>query len=318
MRNCIPEHFVIKMGDALMNIGLALGSGGLRGAAHIGVIKVLESAGIKPNMIAGTSAGSVIAAFYASGMSTEQIEKMALNLKKEDILDTTRSTAISLIGPALNLFFGFRKNLPSGIMRGQKLESYLFKKLGKTKMSELKIPCYIVSVDINSGHKIVFSSNKNREFKGTYCYDAYVKDAVRASCSIPGVFMWKKWNNRCLTDGAIREPVPVRTLKEMGADYIIAVDLGHSGSSNLQAIDIIDSVSQAVEIMGEEVAQYLVHNYADVVINPEIFSVPLSATEQISKCIEYGSRAAKKALPEIISGIRRMEIKNNNTKAINM
>lgn len=299
-----------------MKIGLALGSGGLRGAAHIGVLQVLEKAGIKPDMIAGASAGSVVAAFYANGMTPDQLEKMALSLRKDDIIDPVPSTAFGLIGPAMRMLLGLGRNLPSGIMKGQRFESFLARKMGNTRMSDLKIPCYLVSVDVNSGHKIVFYSHKNRDFKGTYCYDACVKDAVRASCSIPGVFAWKQWQGRCLIDGAIREPVPARTLKEMGADYVIAVDLGHTGSCNRRADDIIGSLSQSIEIMGEEVTQYLVQSYADVVINPGIFSVPLSATNQIPRCIEHGRRAAKEALASITSGIRRMEMKMNNSKAV--
>ncbi len=295
-----------------MKIGLALGSGGLRGAAHIGVIDELEKAGVRADMVAGTSSGSLIAAMYASGMTPSEMEEMSRAVTARDILDPVGAIAFFLIAPAVLLMLGARPPLPKGILRGGRFEHFLRSRFGKMRMSDLKMPCSVVSVDIHTGEKIVFTSEAPARaaiFKETLYYNAPVVDAVRASCSIPGVFEWKAWEGRYLVDGAVREPVPARILKEQGCDYVIAVDLGYTGQADAKVRELPSIIAQSLDILGEEVSDYVLYYYANTVIKPRLYNVALSDTARIPECIEEGRSAARKALPDLRRSIRRRIMK---------
>ncbi|MFY9135129.1 MAG: patatin-like phospholipase family protein [Bacillota bacterium] len=294
-----------------MRIGLALGSGGLRGAAHIGVIDELERAGICPHMVAGTSSGSLIAAMCGAGMSVAEMEEIALGVQARDIIDSPGTTLFYLAVPLALLFCGQKSRLPKGMLRGARLESFLKANFGDMKMTDLKMPCAVVSVDLHSGEKIVFTSEAVRSecFKGTVYVDGHVADAVRASCSIPGVFFWKEWDGRYLVDGGVREPVPARVLKELGCDYVIAVDLGYTGQADSKVGDLPSIITQSLDILGEEVSDYVLFHYADVVVKPRLYNVALTDVARIPECIEAGRRAAVEALPAIRRGIRRRRIR---------
>lgn len=295
-----------------VKIGLALGSGGLRGAAHIGVIDELEKAGVHADMVSGTSSGSLIAAMYASGMTSSEMQETALGITAKDILDPIGCTAFFLIAPFVLLMFGARPYLPKGILRGGRFERFLASHFGDMCMSDLKMPCSIVSVDIHTGEKIVFTSEapaRAAVFKETLYCDARVVDAVRASCSIPGVFEWKAWEGRHLVDGAVREPVPARILKEQGCDYVIAVDLGYTGQADAKVRELPSIITQSLDILGEEVSDYVLYYYANTIIKPRLYNVALTDTSRIPECIEEGRNAARKALPDLRRSIRRRVMK---------
>ncbi|MCR4424635.1 MAG: patatin-like phospholipase family protein, partial [Firmicutes bacterium] len=128
-----------------MRTGLALGSGGLRGAAHIGVLDELERAGVHIDMVAGTSAGSVVAAAYASGMSPKEMEERALAVSAKDVIDPIILSLLCLAAPAFLLLLGSKQCLPKGILKGRKLEDYIRHLVGPIRMSDLERPCAIVS-----------------------------------------------------------------------------------------------------------------------------------------------------------------------------
>lgn len=174
-----------------MKIGLALSSGSLRGISQIGVLKVLEDNNIKINYIAGSSAGALIAALYASGISAKKLEKIALTTNIEELADFT---------------------LPyEGFLKGDKIEN-LVKRLTKNKtFAQSKIPLAIIATDIINGEKIIIRTGN-------------ISKAVRASISVPAIFKPYKINNKTLIDGGILDPLPVDVVKKMGADFIIAVD----------------------------------------------------------------------------------------------
>jgi len=295
-----------------VKIGLALGSGGLRGAAHIGVIDELEKAGVHPDMVAGTSSGSLIAAMYASGMTPSEMADAALGITAKDILDPIGYTALFLVAPAFLLLLGAKSYLPKGILRGRRFERLLASYFGKMSMSDMKMPCSAVSVDIHTGEKIVFTSESPARaavFKETLYFDAPIVDAVRASCSIPGVFEWKAWEGRYLVDGAVREPVPARILKEQGCDYVIAVDLGYTGQADAQVRELPSIITQSLDILGEEVSDYVLYYYANTIIRPRLYNVALTDTSRIPECIEEGRNAARQALPDLRRSIRRRVMK---------
>lgn len=295
-----------------MKIGLALGSGGLRGAAHIGAIDELDKTGIHIHMVAGTSSGSIIAAMLGAGMSAAQMEEVALSIRASDIIDPFGTTLFHIVVPLIFPFCAGRARLPRGILRGGRLESFLREKFGDTKMSDLKMPCAVVSVDVHTGEKIVFTSEsiRSERFKGTVFLDGHVADAVRASCSIPGVFVWKEWGGRYLVDGAVREPVPAKVLKELGCDYVIAVDLGYTGQADASVGDLPSIIAQSLDILGEEVSDYVLSYYADSVIKPRLYNVALTDVAKIPECIEAGRRAVIEALPGIRRSIRRKRIRS--------
>ncbi len=284
-----------------MRVGLALGSGGLRGAAHIGVLMELERAGIRPDMVAGSSAGSIVATMYALGLTVREMEKIALGVTAKDMIDPIYSSLALLAMPLFLLLFGPRRRLPKGLIKGVKFEGLLEKVFGNALMTDLLMDCAVVSVDAANGDKVVFTSvpvSASRFKRTVYC-NARVVDAVRASCSIPGVFAWKQWQGRQLVDGAVREPVPARVLADAGCDFIIAVDLGYTKEEPPESMDLPTVVTQSLDILGEEVSDYVLHEYAHVVIAPRVEGAVLTDVHSIPEYIEEGRRAARAAIPEI-------------------
>ncbi len=179
-----------------LKIGLALGGGSARGLAHVGVIMALEAYNIPIDIIAGTSIGSVIGGLYASGATIEQLEEVALSIKK--------SKTLFLIDPVFP---------HSGLISGDRIEKMLNQFGIKDKtFDDLKIPFAAVATDVESGAEVILNQGK-------------VIDAVRASISIPGIFTPVKYQDYYLVDGGVVDPVPVDVVKMMGADIIIAVNL---------------------------------------------------------------------------------------------
>ncbi|MCD6182565.1 MAG: patatin-like phospholipase family protein [Candidatus Cloacimonetes bacterium] len=188
-KNELMKHFHKK------KVGLVLGSGGAKGLSHIGVIKFLEEMDVKINFITGSSIGALIGGAYASGLSIKEIEDIAL--------ETDLTTTAKLFSP------GFGN---SGLVTGSKVSELLRSMLGNINIENLKIPFTAVATDIVTGEEIRFS-------KGN------LVEAIRASISIPVIFKPVIWNNIVLVDGGLVNPVPINVAREMGADYIIAVNI---------------------------------------------------------------------------------------------
>lgn len=173
-------------------IGLALGGGSVRGAAHLGVLEVLEREGLRPDYVAGVSAGSVVGAVYCAGLKLDEIKRLALGLQWRKLGRVTR--------PRLGFF------------DGRRLEEYLNKAIGPLQFEDLEVPLAAVAVDITCGELVVLKEGP-------------VAPAVRASCAIPGIFTPVERGEQILVDGGMLNNVPVSVAREMGADYVIAVDL---------------------------------------------------------------------------------------------
>ena len=173
-------------------LGFALGAGGARGVAHIGFLQAMEEAGIKPDYISGCSMGSIVGMAYSSGMPVEKMKEVALSLKLVDLIDLTAK--------------------PGGMFDTRKLRKLLEKHLGNVQFSDLKIPFRCVAVDLHTQRLIELS-------------DGDALEAVIASSCIPGVFKPVHRGEYRLIDGGTLERVPVRTVKEMGANKIVAVDV---------------------------------------------------------------------------------------------
>ncbi|WP_411883628.1 patatin-like phospholipase family protein [Polaromonas sp. YR568] len=249
-----------------MRIGLALGGGAARGFAHVGVIAVLEEAGLKPQLVVGTSAGSLVAALYASGKTSAQLQQTALNMEEVAITDWMLP------------IFG------RGMFRGDALARYVNDLVANRTMENMAIPLGIVATDLNSGQAVLFQ----RGDTGT---------AVRASSAVPAVFLPVKINGREYVDGGLVSPVPVRFARQMGADVVIAVDIS-SPPENNPAGDTLQILLQTFAIMGKSINQYELKD-ADVVVRPSLTGLKSADFSARQRAIDAGRAAMLAALPQL-------------------
>lgn len=247
-------------------IGLALGGGAARGFAHVGVIQVLEEAGINPALVTGTSAGSLVAALYASGKNGAQLQKVAETMEESTIADWTLP------------FFG------RGVLRGEALAKYVNAQVGQKPIEAMPMPLGIVATDLNSGNDILFQ----RGDTGT---------AVRASSAVPAVFTPVKINGHEYVDGGLSSPVPVRAARKMGAELVIAVDISSPPEAS-SASGTIEVLLQTFSIMGKSINGFELKD-ADVVVRPVLTGVSSSDFSSRKRSIEAGRQAMLQALPQL-------------------
>ena len=247
-------------------IGLALGGGAARGFAHVGVIQVLEEAGIRPSLVSGTSAGSLVAALYASGKTGAQLQTIAETMEEATIADWT-----------LQVF-------TRGALRGEALAKYVNAQVGQKPIEALPMPLGIVATDLNSGNDIVFQ----RGDTGT---------AVRASSAVPAIFQPVKIGNHEYVDGGLVSPVPVRAARKMGAELIIAVDIS-SPPESASAAGTIDILLQTFTIMGKSINSLELQS-ADLVVRPQLQGISSADFGARKRSIEAGRQAMQAALPQL-------------------
>lgn len=304
-------------------VGLALGGGVMRGMAHIGVLKVFKKAGIPIDMVAGTSAGSIVAALYASGYSPERIEEIALGLRSNDLFDygsiylNLLLIAGDVISRVLHLPYPLRN--PLGLMRGHRLEALVNKYVGRNRLfGQTEIPLGITAVDVRDGTLVVFLGGQPtpyeaHSFMAGYTpvelrrvippEDEFVKGisvalAVRASVAMPGIFEPVRLGERILVDGGVRENVPAYVLRRMGADFVIAVDVGYGGRGVAKIGNIFKLLTHSFEIVISEGINLKLEGCADVEIRPTINADPWDIT-RAGYFISQGELAATKALDDI-------------------
>lgn len=216
-------------------VALVLGSGGARGYAHIGVLEVLEQQGIRPDFIVGTSAGSIVGSIYASGKSAAEMKEIALKLKANDV----RELNVSL----------------KGFLDGKKVEDYVNEQVHNMPLQKMKIPMYVVATELKDGTKTVFNHGNTGQ-------------AVRASASIPSMFVPTKIRNIEYVDGGLVSPVPVEVARDLGADIVIAVDILaqpiHTETTNVWGL-----FNQNINIMQGRLAEEELKD-ADIVIQPDL------------------------------------------------
>ncbi|HLO12454.1 MAG TPA: patatin-like phospholipase family protein [Pseudoneobacillus sp.] len=245
-------------------IGLALGSGGARGFAHLGVIKAFKDAGIPIHLIAGSSMGALVGSFYGAGIDMERLYKLSTAFKRKYFLDFT---------------------VPKmGFISGKKVKEFIKVFTHGKNIEDLNLPIGIVATDLLTGEKIVFQ-------KGP------VADAVRASISIPGIFVPEKNNGRILVDGGVSDRVPVSVAREMGADIVIAVDVSRV-KRNAEISSIYDVIMQSIDIMQSEIVKNREIN-ADVMIRPPVENYSSRAFTNIEEIINIGEEEAKKYIKQI-------------------
>ena len=216
-------------------VALVLGSGGARGYAHIGVIQVLEKKGIHPDFIVGTSAGSIVGSLYASGMSASKLRNVALDMKVADVSE-------------------FKIGL-KGFFDGEKVEDYVNEQVKHQSLEKLKIPMYVVATELKTGKKTIFNHGNTGQ-------------AVRASVSIPSMFVPTVIGGEEYVDGGLVSPVPVNIARDLGADIIIAVNIlaqpAYTETSNIWGL-----FNQNINIMQNRLAEEEMKN-ADIVIQPDL------------------------------------------------
>ncbi len=248
-----------------LNIGLALSGGAARGFAHIGVLKVIDEAGVKIDCLAGTSMGALIGALYASGLKVKVMDRL-----------------MRAAGSVSWLDFVFPR---MGLIKGEKIEEIVRLLTRRSTFDQLNIPLAVVAVDLYSGEKVVLK-------EGLVCR------AVRASISIPGFFVPLVVDNRLLVDGGVLDRIPVEVAREMGANIVIAVDTGIY-KRNTKFNSVLDVVTRSFDIMQQEICRSQLTN-TDLVISPELDIAP-SQFERAAEAIDAGERAARKALPQILA-----------------
>ena len=245
-------------------VAVVLGAGATKGFAHVGVLKVLESQKIPIHLIVGTSAGSFVGSLYAYGIDAFQLQTMAMALLKDDVVDWT---------------------IPdNGFVRGEKLENYVNKTVRQTPLERLKIPFLAVATNLQTGEEIVFATGNTGR-------------AVRASCSIPGVFQPVRIGDKAYVDGGVVSPVAVEAARRAGADVVIAVDIS-AGVAGAVPQGILDTILQSIDIMYAKIAMAQIKG-ADVVIRPQVSHIGSSDFEKRNEAILEGEKAATQALPQI-------------------
>lgn len=253
-------------------IALALGGGGAKGFAHIGAIKVLESHGIKAKIVTGTSAGSFVGSLYASGKSPYQLQELALKLEEADIRDLTLSK--------------------QGFITGQKLQDYVNRQIGNKPIQQFPIRFAAVATQLDNGQKIAFNQGNAGQ-------------AVRASCSIPNVFIPATINGKRYVDGGLVSPIPVQTARDMGADLVIAIDISARPKAG-QASSFWGLLDQTLNIMGQQgINQELAQ--ADVVITPAVGNLGVMDLKSRHQSILEGERAAQAQLAAIDRAIAQFK-----------
>ena len=254
------------MAPKVLHLGLALGGGAARGFAHVGVIQVLEEAGIQPELVVGTSAGSLVAALYASGKTSAQLKRVAETMEEAEITDWMM--------PILN----------RGALRGEALARYVNSQVGGKLIEQMKLPLGIVATDLHSGDPVLFRRGNTGA-------------AVRASSAVPAVFQPVKIGNREYVDGGLVAPVPVKQARDMGANVVIAVDISSDPEGN-PAGDTFQILMQTFNIMGKSLNSELLKD-ADLVVRPALTGVKSADFAARRKSIEAGREAMLKQLPRL-------------------
>jgi NTE family protein len=260
-----------------LRLGLALGGGAARGFAHLGVIQVLEEAGLRPSYVVGTSAGSMVAALYASGKSTAELSRLAETMQEADITDWML--------PILN----------RGALRGEALAKYVNTQVGGLTLEQMKIPLGIVATDLGSGESITFRRGNTGA-------------AVRASSAVPAVFQPVRIGEREYVDGGLVSPVPVRQTRDMGANFVIAVDISSDPEGNPSA-DTFQILMQTFTIMGKSINTLALKD-ADFIVRPALLGVKSADFGARMRSIEAGRVAMRALLPSLKAQLADFETRH--------
>jgi NTE family protein len=246
-------------------IGLALGGGFARGIAHIGVLRVLEEAGIPIRAVTGTSVGALIGAAYCSGLSCDELDDVAHAVRFTTFARWTLSR------------YGFASN--------DRMVTFLARTLKVKTFEELQIPLGVAATDFNTGEGVVFHSGS-------------ITDAVRASCAYPGMFLPVEIRGRYLIDGMLSHPVPTRPLREMGAERVLAIHLKGTWATGGPPRHLFDVIGQSFAI-AQDAMSSLWRGAADLVVEPDVAGFAYDDFKRADDLIHAGEVAMRNALPAV-------------------
>ena len=253
------------------NIAVVLGAGAIKGFAHIGVLKILESQNVPIHMVVGTSVGSLVGSLYAYGYDAYKLQMIAYALERDDLIDIT---------------------LPdNGFVRGEKLENYVNRMVKDTPIEKFRIPFHAVATNIQTGEEMVFGTGN-------------AGIAVRASCSIPGIFKPARISGKTYADGGIVSPLAVDVARHYGADVVIAVNISTSPDATVPQ-GTVETILQSVDIMYAKIAALQIPR-ADVVIKPIVSHIGSTDFTRKHEAILEGEKAALAAMPAIQAILSRL------------
>lgn len=284
-------------------IGVALGAGGPKGFAHVGVLRALEAHGIPIDYMAGTSIGAVVAALWAQQTPTGRMAEIARQVRSRDLFD--RYSRMTMLAGLTRYIVGRRKDrrlLPTGLVRGQKLENTLHLWTQGARMEDLPRHVAIVASDIHHGCPFIFTTKAMAPLledalpRARINSDAPISLAVRASSSVPGFFSPVEFDGCVLMDGFLVDRVPVQVVRAMGADIVIGVDI-----STWKAYrgGIHDIIAQALNLVSGELTRLKLAEHADLVLRPRVHPLPIDAVEEARGFILSGVEAVEANLPAL-------------------
>ena len=257
------------MQDKPFKIGVALGGGAFRGLAHIGCLQVMEKYGIKPDIVAGTSMGSLVGGVYACGMDLRLMERFCYSITEKDLVDLTTPK--------------------EGIIAGNRIEVMLRTLTGNKTFDKTVLDFAAVATDLALGERAVLR-------------EGYVYQAIRASISIPAIFNPYRIGDRTYVDGGVVDRVPIEAVHEMGADYVIGIDVGYHGGSVDCEGNIVKIIMHTMEVMEWQIMQRTV-NTADINIVPQLAHINLASMAQAQETIRIGREEMERRMPEVLAGI---------------
>jgi len=267
-----PAPTVVPAPKPPPRVALVLGGGAARGFAHIGVIKALEAQGIVPDIVVGTSAGSVVGVLYAAGLDGFALQKLALGMQEDMVTDWT---------------------LPNrGVLKGEALQEFINRNVKNQPLQKLRRPVGVVATDLLSGEMMLFRRG-----------DAGI--AVRASSAVPGVFQPVEISGREYVDGGLTSPVPAQSARAMGADFVIAVDISSVGRRE-KLSGTLDVLLQTFAVMGQALSRHELEK-ADVVIRPKTAAVSSTNFEDRHLAILEGEKAAAVVMAELKARLARAQ-----------
>lgn len=307
--NSFPRQTRIDAKDRPPRIGLALSGGGARGAAHVGVLKVLERTGVRPDCIAGTSFGALVGGLYAAGYSANEIEKMFTAPGWEEVFRDQPDRTMAPLIQAKNLRYlarlklqGPRVVIPAGLLGGQKLMEVLDYYTTESTLSaeydfdRLPIRFRAVATDLITGKPYVFQAGR-------------LSEAIRASIAVPALFApWRK-SGMLLVDGSLSDNLPTDIVREMGADYVIAVDVTEGDPKPDQIQTIFDVTSQCFSLLMKQSVQAN-YKYADLVLRPDLDGFRTGSYARMKEIIECGvvSAQAREAMLSPLASARNLDL----------
>lgn len=250
-------------------IGIALSGGATLGTAHIGVLQVLEREGIRPDYVAGTSAGALVGALYCAGIPLDELEDLFLNLKWPGLVRLALKS-------------------PLAVFDMSPMDDAITKKIGDINFEDLKIPFAAIGCDLMTGERVVLDAGP-------------LAPAIRASASVPGMFVPVEVNERLLVDGGLVDNLPVAQVRAMGAGYIIASDVSNRGVLSVKPGNVFEVLQTTFNIMQNRGALPK-RSDCDCYIRPDVTQFSCWGFGDADKILDEGRRAAELALP----GLRRL------------